>query len=389
MKNKGLTNWDWNFDYGEGLVVTWASNTTLKIPLNIEKSDNYKLFIRYFKNQKGGEIKVYLDGKPIIINTNDQLNKFVWKDFGTFKLNKGKHELILENVNGFNAVNLFTLIPEGEYYKARGEITKLLQNKTMIYLFEAESDLYRENAKIVKGIDYSNGEAIKFSKNGKAWQTLDIIKNGTYKLALKGSGEFKISLGNYTDIVSLNTNNFTYTPLFYLNQGTYNIKITPISSINNLVKIEDMPVLDVVWLYSTETNQTIGQLFEVKERPAKVINYTKINPTLWKVRVNATKPFMLNFAEAYDPLWEASIYKNGRKVEVAKSIPLYSVINGYWINQTGNLEITIRYKPQVWFDRGLIISLVTFIGAIGYLFYDWRRDKEDRWAKRLEKRFKR
>ena len=126
---------------------------------------------------------------------------------------------------------------------------------------------------------------------------MDIIKNGTYKLALKGSGEFKISLGNYTDIVSLNTNNFTYTPLFYLNQGTYNIKITPISSINNLVKIEDMPVLDVVWLYSTETNQTIGQLFEVKERPAKVINYTKINPTLWKVRVNATKPFMLRSEE--------------------------------------------------------------------------------------------
>ncbi len=32
--------------------------------------------------------------------------------------------------------------------------------------------------------------------------------------------------------------------------------------------------------------------------------------------------------------------------------------------------MTIRYKPQVWFEEGLIISLVTFIGAMGYLFYD-------------------
>jgi hypothetical protein len=40
-----------------------------------------------------------------------------------------------------------------------------------------------------------------------------------------------------------------------------------------------------------------------------VVSYTKINPTLWKVKVQAKKPFMLSFAEAYDPLWEARIYK--------------------------------------------------------------------------------
>ena len=37
------------------------------------------------------------------------------------------------------------------------------------------------------------------------------------------------------------------------------------------------------------------------------------------------------------------------------------MINGFWINQTGDLEIVIRYKPQDWFEIGLVISGLTFV----------------------------
>ena len=116
MKNFNIKSWD--LDYGKGLVFTWAKNTTLEIPFNIIKTDNYKLFIRYFKNQKGGKIKIKIDNKIITLNTRNQLNKFVWEDLGTFKLKKREHKITLKNVNGFNAVNLFALIPENEYYNA-------------------------------------------------------------------------------------------------------------------------------------------------------------------------------------------------------------------------------------------------------------------------------
>jgi len=66
-------------------------------------------------------------------------------------------------------------------------------------------------------------------------------------------------------------------------------------------------------------------------------------------------------------------YKDGKLVEKVRSIPIYSVINGFWINETGNLTIVIRYPPQDWFELGLKISALTFIG---YLFYDWRWKKE-------------
>jgi hypothetical protein len=227
-------------------------------------------------------------------------------------------------------------------------------------------------------VSTNNGEVLLLGKNDKVWQDIEVFKNGSYRIALNGIGEFKVKIGNHSFILNSSSLNFTYTPIFYLNEGERKIEIISLGN----------TILDTIWLYSTETNQTIEQLFEVTEKPAEVINYTKINPTLWKVKLNASKPFMLSFAEAYDPLWEARVYRDGRKIEVVKSIPLYSVINGFWINETGNLEIVIRYKPQDWFERGLIISVITFIGCVGYLFYDWRRERGDGWARRLEKRVK-
>ncbi|WP_050002515.1 glycosyltransferase family protein [Thermococcus eurythermalis] len=378
--DKPLPNVIWVDDVKVYDITNYTKPVTLEIPFKVDKTDNYKIFIRYFKNQKGGAIRVYLDGTPIYIKTKDQLNKFVWKDLGTFKLEKGEHKIVLENVRGFNAVNLFALVPENEYYKAKEEVKRLLQNKTVIYIFEAESDLYNSNADTIKNLNASNGELIKFKDDGEAWQDMEIVKNSTYKIALKGIGTFNVSIGNYSYILSSENLTFRYTPTFYLREGKYKLKITPVSK---------DAILDVVWLYSTDNNETLEDIFNVNETPATVQNYTKINPTLWKVKVNATKPFFLTFAESYDPLWEARVYKDGKLVEKVKPVPVYGVINGFWINQTGDLEIVLRYTPQDWFERGLIISLTTFVLSIFYIFYDWRREKGDRWAGRLEEKFKR
>lgn len=369
---------NWQSDYGKGLVFTWATTTTLKIPFNIEETDTYKLLVRYFKNQKGGEIKVCLDGRPIEINTKDQLNKFVWKELAICHLEKGKHTLVLENVNGFNAVNIFALIPHEEYENAEKKVYNLVEDKRIIYIFEAESDLYRENAEISKkyGGETSNGEVLELKSDSKVWQDIEIIKPSNYRITARLNGDAVIKLDNESFDVS--ANNLTWIDLnpIYLTEGTHSLEIIT----------DKYADLDVVWIYSVDANETLEDVFTVKEAPAQVINYTKIDPTLYKVKVNATKPFMLTFAESYDPLWEARVYKGGEKVEVVKSIPLYSVINGFWINETGNLEIGIRYKPQDWFELGLWISGLTFVGCVGYLFYDWRSAKRDKWTLRIRER---
>jgi hypothetical protein len=112
-----------------------------------------------------------------------------------------------------------------------------------------------------------------------------------------------------------------------------------------------------------------------QQDPPLIKEYAKVNPTLWNVNINSSKAFTLAFAEPYDPTWEARIYKDGKKVDVAKSIPLYGAINAFQIDQSGDLEIKIRYSRQDWFEIGLMISIVTLSFCIFYLFYDWRRNK--------------
>ncbi|RLI19827.1 hypothetical protein DRO54_07620 [Candidatus Bathyarchaeota archaeon] len=147
-----------------------------------------------------------------------------------------------------------------------------------------------------------------------------------------------------------------------------------------------------MWIYSVKSpsfKTTIKDLFKVAEKPAKVVNYERVDPTLWRARVLAKKPFMLVFAKAYDLLWEARVYEDDRLIERVRSIPVfYGVINGFWINEAGDLKIVFRYVPRDWFELGLKISATTFALCISYLIWDWRRSKGNRWALWVEGRFR-
>ncbi len=179
--------------------------------------------------------------------------------------------------------------------------------------------------------------------------------------------------------------------------------------------------------------ENLSKLKNIKENNRPLVIFKRINPTKYIVNVeNATKPFFLVFSESYNPGWK--IYSMNKNTDIGKVIARYPDVNveeaknswykftpqdvvyllrkpavnesyhfeanGYanawYINPekidkdgSGNFTLTIYFRPQSYFYLGLFISMITLILSIGYLFYDWRRDKEDRWAKRLEKRFKR
>ncbi|RLE57254.1 MAG: hypothetical protein DRJ40_02775 [Thermoprotei archaeon] len=356
-------------------ITKYSKRVTLDVPFNVPGSGEYRLLVRYFENERGGAIRVYLDGRLVAeVRTVSQLNRFVWRDLGTFRLEAGRHVLTLENVEGFNAVNVFVLIPVEEFNKIVEEFEKLLEGKTIIYLFEAESDMFKVKARTVKDVDASNGEVLYLESGGYAWQRFEIVRSGYYVVAVRLSGSARIVIDNNSFTVSSSGLGFCYLGPIYLEKGEHTIRVEA------LVK----PLyLDVVWIYSVKSPNsrvTVEDLFKVEEEPAKVIRYERIDPTLWRVEVVARKPFMLVFAEAYDSLWEARVYKGGKLVEKVRSIPVYGVINGFWINATGNLTIVIRYVPQDWFEFGLKISVTTFALCVFYLVWDWRRGRGDRWA---------
>jgi len=114
---------------------------------------------------------------------------------------------------------------------------------------------------------------------------------------------------------------------------------------------------------------------------AKILSYKPDSPVKWEVNINASKPFILIFTEPYDRLWCA--YVNNKEI---KSIPTDNLVNSFSINETGNLTIVIRYKLQDWFELGWKITGLAFVGCIGFLFYDWRRGRGDKWVKEVERR---
>jgi hypothetical protein len=113
---------------------------------------------------------------------------------------------------------------------------------------------------------------------------------------------------------------------------------------------------------------------------AKLLEYNKVNPTLWNLRVSTSGPTTIAFAEPYDQAWEATVYKDGIKIGTAKSNPLYGAINSFQIKQTGDLDITIAFIPQQWYYVGFVISGLTFAFCVFYIIYDWRRDRAVRSA---------
>jgi hypothetical protein len=104
--------------------------------------------------------------------------------------------------------------------------------------------------------------------------------------------------------------------------------------------------------------------------------FNKVNPTLWNVHISTSKPTTIGFAEPYDQSWKATVYKDGKKIDVVKSMPLYGAINAFQIKQTGNLDIVLSFAPQYWYQVGLVISGLTIAFCIFYIIYDWRRNKE-------------
>jgi hypothetical protein len=169
-----------------------------------------------------------------------------------------------------------------------------------------------------------------------------------------------ISLKDKTTQLKLSYSNSTY-----LKQGTYKLKIYSDSQTD----------LDSVIIYSTHDNinssntkkgnEAVEDIFnQIESTAANITEYKKINSTKYILNIkNATQPYMLSFAEAYDPLWVA--YTNDKSNNhddnfKANSIPLYSIVNGFYINKTGDYSLVIEYEPQIWFSQGLTVSTFVF-----------------------------
>lgn len=150
LEDLGMQNWD--FDYGKGLVITQAMGANLSMPFHLAETGQYDIFVRFLKNQKGGIINVYLDNKLLArINTLvESTNIFEWQNIldktDSLPLKEGKHTLTLENVAGFNAVNVFGIMPSEVTSMLEDYANTLANRMKNILLLEAESSFLVDNS---------------------------------------------------------------------------------------------------------------------------------------------------------------------------------------------------------------------------------------------------
>ena len=222
LKEMGIDNWD--FDYGRGLVITNAIGASLSIPIEINNPDkdakkeaNFNLFMRYLKSQRGGEMNIYLDDKLVKkIDTVDPIsNNFLWEKIGSVNLTNGKHMLTLQNIAGFNSVNIFALIPDEELKMLRTQADNLLENIPVIHVVEAEANFYNTKGKAIKSSNHLLDENNSSNSNES--------NHNTTIRSIKG--QFKVP--SNADLVALeflamqnNTANSNY--------SLKNIKVTPL-----------------------------------------------------------------------------------------------------------------------------------------------------------------
>lgn len=269
---------------------------------------------------------------------------------------------------------------------------KNVSSYSAIASFKNSGDVAKNSTRY--GSNASNGDVLSLSNGSEIHTRLDIIKPSNYKIALRAKTcetctFLDLSIEGYehnknvnssvqANIISLKDkasglkwlfSNKTY----FLNKGTYELKIYSNSQTD----------LDSVMIYSIgnvnssddtnkEYNESFHDLFSQGENsssPAEISGYKKINPTKYILDIkNATRPYMVSFAESYDPLWIA--YSDTTKSNTSEvsskntnfktsSIPLYGVTNGFFVNKTGDYTLLIEYEPQKWFTDGAIISIAS------------------------------
>ena len=126
--------------------------------------------------------------------------------------------------------------------------------------------------------------------------------------------------------------------------------------------------------YVKDVAPTIG---DIENSGVKIENIKQIDATLWQLSVNASNGFTLIFTEGFDSYWEATVTGNNG-TSVVPSQKAFESINRFPItNQTGELQITLQYRPQVWLYYGIAASVVlSIVVAIALIYYSLIRNRK-------------
>jgi len=356
---------DWSFDYGRGIVFTDTRYrpAVMKVPIEIKERDTYVVLIRTFNNKLGHELKVKFDDDVFLVNTADERNIFRWQEVGRLVLEPGKHILTLENEHGFTAVNLVALIPEDAFEIAQEEATHYLAERMLVSLIWPKLGGHSASAQALHSPTVPATLALELDA-GQVWESpLEMPVSGYYRLALLGEGRFRVRVDDelvWADHTA--ETRWIYSDSLWLSEGVHTIRVEALGQV----------AFDTFYVFSWNLGNG-----DVVERPfgrsdsVEILEHHRINAGEHFIRVRADKPFVLALAESWNSGWIAELDDGS----VIKSFPLYSVVNGFYVDRVGEYTVLLRYHPQAWLWPGAAIGASAFCGLVIFGLHTWQRQR--------------
>ncbi len=209
----------------DGIDSVQTSKVNAKIYGNfsVKNEDSYYIFLRFYKNINGGRIKIYIDGEKKIYNTKDKLNYFDYERIGLFNLEKGKHEIIIENIEGFNSISYVSYFSSNEYSNSISNYHKTMSNNELLYIFDVKNNFYTLNNN--ENDRDSSYQALNLESVGEAWREIKIDKNDDFIIGVKGIGEYDIYVDDNLYEFSSDVLNYIYFGPCELSEGIHNFSV--------------------------------------------------------------------------------------------------------------------------------------------------------------------
>jgi hypothetical protein len=304
------------------------SDSTLVVPL--KSTGDVHLMVKALYWPKGGEIGFSQDGVQFAtLNTNSTSHYMKWVDLGVVN---GSSPVTIISDQPSNYIDSILPISEDQIQQAY----QTLQDVPLVHYFDSEC---LNNSKNLR----NNQSELILKKGERASLDFNLVRNDSYRIMLDGGAGLTITVDGIARPLTLGDNGKYYAAPIYLNKGQHILRIIASSQ----------STVTGVCLYTNEGHQRILDVVGSN----KIANITG-SDVAFSADVELTSPSLVSLSMPYDGNWV--LYANGQPI---KSTHSYSVMNGFWINQTGSVHLEIKFLLQEQFNWGRAIALTVLAGV--------------------------
>jgi len=361
-----LQNYD--FDFGKGFIAASQEGST-SFELNVlpEQVSQSHLWLRSLDSLRGTSLEIELDKQTLGLNvpaTSPAI--FHWHDLGTLNLTAGKHTLTIHSKAGLNVVNLLAMVSDADFKAAQDKAHANLDQLKVAQIEKFDSHAFgRTNLNTQVGNFVWN-----LPKSGQYRPSIHVADGAKVSgLVMTIDGQKMVIPTDKPEPGAAPGQGYWYTlPALNLSSGnSHQVTIEVQDALSQVASPNYTFPLDYAIL--NEGDSSFSQMLQAKTEPA-ALTYDYINPTKYVVHIkNATRPFDLVFSEGYDANWGAT-YSAARGQKPDKA---YEMLQAYRINQTGDFDVTVEYRPQKFVYIGLIASAVGLVIVLIALVVFWRK----------------